>query len=69
MSMKKASKKTQRAPGQTTLTISLPEEMKERIEAAAEADGRSISNFMVRELTRLLIKENPKGGSEAVEIE
>jgi hypothetical protein len=48
-------KKTKRAPGQTTLTISLPEELKKSIEDAAASDQRSTSNFIVVELTKLCV--------------
>jgi predicted DNA-binding protein len=54
--MKKQSSKARRAPGQTTLTISLPQELKERIEKAAEADERSTSNYLVKELSDLLAR-------------
>jgi len=47
-------KKTKRAPGQTTLTISLPEELKKAIENAASLDHRSTSNYIVVELAKLV---------------
>lgn len=58
-------KKTQRAPGQTTLTISLPEELKKAIEDAAASDQRSTSNFIVVELAKLVaqnaaVTQSPK---------
>jgi predicted transcriptional regulator len=52
--MKKQTSKTKRAEGQTTLTISLPKELKDRIEQAASDDARSTSNFLVKELLKLV---------------
>ena len=45
-----------RGADQATLTISLPKEMKERIEKAARSDNRTTSNFVVTELMKLLGK-------------
>lgn len=64
-------KKTQRAPGQTTLTISLPEELKKAIEDAAASDQRSTSNFIVVELAKLVaqqkaLTQTPKSSSSQV---
>jgi predicted DNA-binding protein len=54
MAAKKPNKKDRRAEGQTTLTISLPEDLKKRIEHAAQRETRSTSNYLVKELMRLL---------------
>lgn len=43
------------------MTISLPKELKEEIEKAAKADKRSISNYLVNELARVIAKS---GGGE-----
>lgn len=40
-----------RAPGQTSMTVSLPQELKDRIEHAALADNRKMSNWLVTKLT------------------
>ena len=63
-------KKTKRADGQTTLTISLPSELKTALEEAAISEQRSTSNFLVVELAKLVaqqkaLKHTPKGPSEA----
>lgn len=50
----KQPKQTKRGEGQTTLTISLPEELKKKIESAAEGDQRSVSNYLVVELSKML---------------
>ncbi len=47
----------QRRPDKTTLTISLPVDLKEAIEKAAAADHRTTSNFVVLELMKLIKKE------------
>jgi hypothetical protein len=47
-------KKTKRADGQTTLTISLPSDLKKAIEDAAVDEQRSTSNFLVVELAKLV---------------
>ena len=43
-----------RSGDQSTLTISLPKDLKARIESAAKKDNRSTSNFLVTELMKLL---------------
>lgn len=43
-----------RSADQSTLTISLPSDLKRRIEAAAKGDNRTTSNFVVTELMKLL---------------
>ena len=62
--MKKTAKNSkripQRSPDQTTLTVSLPVELKQMIEAASKKDGRSISNFMVRRLAEMFATEDGK---------
>lgn len=50
-------KKTKRADGQTTLTISLPSELKAAIERAAGNEQRSTSNFLVVELAKLVAQQ------------
>jgi len=50
-------KKTKRADGQTTLTISLPSELKIAIEQAAGNEQRSTSNFLVVELAKLVAQQ------------
>lgn len=42
-----------RAPNKTSLTISLPKELKKAIENAAANDDRTVSNYLVRELSRI----------------
>lgn len=55
MSMEKPTeKKDKRAEDQTTITFSLPKKLREAIEAAAEAEDRNISNFLVKELKGIL---------------
>lgn len=46
-----------RDEAQTTLTISLPKEMKDEIEKAAKEDRRSISNYLVMEIAKMLKKQ------------
>lgn len=53
MSTRKQPKQTKRGEGQTTLTISLPEELKKKIESAAEGEQRSVSNYLVVELSKI----------------
>lgn len=43
-----------RSADQSTLTISLPKDLKARIENAARKDNRSTSNFLATELKKLL---------------
>lgn len=43
-----------RGEGQTALTFSLSEELKERIEAAAKSERRSKSNWIVLTLEQIL---------------
>lgn len=50
-------KPTKRAPGKTTLTISLPTELKKAIEDAAASDQRTTSNFIVVELAKLVAQQ------------
>ena len=52
MKTRTPSKSGVRAEDKTTLTISLTKELKAMIEAAAEADERSVSNYLSRELQR-----------------
>lgn len=59
MTAKKRKNPPRRAENKVTLTISLPKDLKAHIETLAEADKRSISNFLVIELERMLAK---KGG-------
>lgn len=54
MNPKPASTSGRRAKDKTTLTISLPKELKEAIELAAEEESRSMSNYLVLELTKLM---------------
>lgn len=61
MTAKSRIRKPKRADGQTTLTISLPDEVKQMIESAAKEDQRSVSNFLVVELQKLIAAR--KGGS------
>ena len=67
----KPTSKTRRAAGQTTLTISIPEELKADIEAAASEEQRSTSNYLVVELAKLIaakkaeITHSPKGKTGA----
>lgn len=51
-----------RSKEQSTLTISLPKELKDRIEAAALSDNRSTSNYLVTELRKLLLADKPPKG-------
>src|ERR1051325_536187 len=59
-----------RAPTQTTLTCSVPRWLKKAMKDLARADRRSLSNWLVAELTELLNKkyrvaeEPPKYGDE-----
>ncbi len=57
MNEKKASRSGKRAKGKTSLTISLPETLKAAIESAAEAESRSVSNYMVLELQKRFLNE------------
>lgn len=43
-----------RSSGQSTLTISLPADLRKKILAAAKNDNRSTSNSLVTELSKLL---------------
>lgn len=60
-------KKDRRATDQTTLTISLPKELKSLIERAAKEETRSTSNYLVKELLGLIAKEAPKAKGSEVE--
>jgi len=51
--MKKPRNKS-RAKSQTTMTISIPDELKQRIKDAADAERRSSSNWAVKLLTEYL---------------
>lgn len=55
-------RKPQRSKDQATLTISLPKELKRAVDEAAAADERSVSNFVVRELRKLLSANAPSHG-------
>lgn len=50
----KTSSSGRRAKDKTTLTISLPKELKKTLEEAAENDDRTLSNYLVHELTKML---------------
>jgi hypothetical protein len=56
MDPEKHSSSGRRAADKTTLTISLPKSLKEAIEGAAESDARSVSNYLVIELEKLVSK-------------
>jgi uncharacterized protein (DUF1778 family) len=54
-------RKTQpvRSADMATLTISLPADLKKLIAEAAVEDGRNVSNYVARELTKLLSNKPP----------
>jgi metal-responsive CopG/Arc/MetJ family transcriptional regulator len=52
--MKKAQKNHDRAPGETQITISLPQSLKDELTALAAQDERSRSKWIVRELKALV---------------
>ena len=54
-------KKHDRAEGQTALTFSLSEELKQKIEAAASLDRRSKSNWIALALEQILSEMESKG--------
>jgi hypothetical protein len=54
MKTPKKPKNHRRAADKTTLTISLPKELREQIEKQAKADNRTTSNFIVTELAKKL---------------
>jgi predicted DNA-binding protein len=51
-----------RSPNQTTITISLPVELKIRIDAAAAKDSRTVSNWIVVQLELVLGSGPPAVG-------
>lgn len=63
MNEKKVSRSGKRAKGKTSLTISLPETLKTAIEKAADAERRSVSNYMVLELERKFLNKSPSSQS------
>jgi hypothetical protein len=52
----KPEKKPQRNATNATVTFSLPKAMKEQIRQAAEADRRTVANWLVKELEPLVAK-------------
>ena len=44
--MKREAKNHDRAPGQTSISFSLSEKLKQRIAKAAKADNRPVSNWL-----------------------
>ena len=54
MKKKTARKIPNRSPDKTTLTISLPKEMKQEIERLAASESRTVSNYLVVELAKKL---------------
>jgi metal-responsive CopG/Arc/MetJ family transcriptional regulator len=52
--MKKAQKNHDRAPGETQITVSLPQWLKDELTALATQEERSRSNWIVRELKALV---------------
>lgn len=51
-----------RADDQTTMTVSMPETLKERIQKAADAEKRKKSNWLVKVLTDILDEEDRRKG-------
>jgi hypothetical protein len=51
-----------RAAGQTTMTISISEDLKEQIQRASEAENRKMSNWIVTRLSALLKEEMRANG-------
>lgn len=55
------SRPTQRAEGQCTLSVSIPEELKEVLNEMAWNERRSVSNFLTRLLEREILQAGKKG--------